>query len=141
MFDFFHYCTHRLSHTIPFLYSLFHSFHHRHTQATIATTFEHKIGDLVITNMIPICFTTILIQPSDYFLCLWFGYKVLEEMYGHMEISTHASSFPQCMWLPRFFHIELYSEQHALHHRKPSVNFSKRFMLWDKVFGTADYVK
>ena len=138
LFDFFHYWTHRMSHKIPFLYRSFHSFHHRHVKPTIATTFEHRYGDLFLTNMLPVFLTTLLLQPSQYFLSIWIGYKVLEEMYGHIGIPKQTSSFPQCMWLPRLLRIELYNSQHALHHQKPSVNFSKRFMLWDKVFGTAE---
>jgi sterol desaturase/sphingolipid hydroxylase (fatty acid hydroxylase superfamily) len=30
VFDFFHYCSHRLSHTIPALYTRFHKIHHSH---------------------------------------------------------------------------------------------------------------
>jgi sterol desaturase/sphingolipid hydroxylase (fatty acid hydroxylase superfamily) len=138
IFDFFHYSTHRLSHKIPFLYNAFHSYHHRHVYPTVLTTFEHKYGDLFLTNMLPVILTTLLLQPSQYFLSIWIGYKVLEEMYGHIGIPKHASSFPQCMWLPRLLGVELYSSQHALHHLKPSVNYSKRFILWDKVFGTAE---
>ena len=32
--------------------------------------------------------------------------------------------------------MELYVEDHDLHHLKGNCNFSKRFSLWDRVFGT-----
>lgn len=136
VFDFFHYWTHRASHKIPCLYRRFHSIHHRHVHISIYTTFEHHIADLLFTNMFPILLTAYLLHPTAFFLCVWIMYKVLEEMYGHIGVATHASSFPQCIWLPRWLGIELYSMDHAHHHRNPHVNFSKRFVVWDRVFGT-----
>ena len=47
-----------------------------------------------------------------------------------------TSSFPQCIWLPRLFNIELYTEDHDLHHSRNNCNYSKRFSLWDKIFKT-----
>jgi sterol desaturase/sphingolipid hydroxylase (fatty acid hydroxylase superfamily) len=137
IFDFFHYWTHRISHSIPLLYRTFHSYHHLHINVSIMTTFEHKLGDLVFTNMLPVLCTTYILQPSQLYLCVWMIYKIIEEMYGHIGVTTRASSFPQCIWLPRMLGIELYSSQHALHHRRPGVNFSKRFIVWDRMFGTS----
>lgn len=59
------------------------------------------------------------------------------EISGHIGKRMHpTSSFSQFIWLPKFFNIELYTEDHDLHHSHNNCNYSKRFSLWDKVFGT-----
>jgi sterol desaturase/sphingolipid hydroxylase (fatty acid hydroxylase superfamily) len=47
-----------------------------------------------------------------------------------------SGSFSQCVWIPRAFNISLYTEDHTLHHSNNNCNYSKRFSLWDKAFGT-----
>jgi sterol desaturase/sphingolipid hydroxylase (fatty acid hydroxylase superfamily) len=66
-------------------------------------------------------------------------YKTMQEIAGHSGKKLKGSSFIPCIWLPRAFGIELYSQDHELHHKLPAWNFSKRFSLWDKVFGTFYY--
>ncbi len=64
-------------------------------------------------------------------------YKIFIEIAGHTgKISKPTCSFPQFIWLPKMLNIELYSEDHSLHHSKINCNYSKRFSLWDKIFGT-----
>ena len=64
-------------------------------------------------------------------------YKAFIEISGHSgKVLLKATSFPQWKWLPIFFGIELYTCDHHTHHRNPKTNFSKRFVLWDKVFST-----
>ena len=137
LFDFFHYWSHRILHQIPFLYRLVHSRHHRTVgNIDVYTTFDHDVMDLVLTNFLPTVLTCLLCRPTTLFLCIWFIYKTSQEMFGHVGIPSRTSCFPQCIWLPRWLGIELYNENHALHHRNPAVNFGKRFSLWDKVFKT-----
>jgi sterol desaturase/sphingolipid hydroxylase (fatty acid hydroxylase superfamily) len=65
------------------------------------------------------------------------AYKQYTELAGHSgKMLSPASSFPQFIWLPRLFNIQLYAEDHDLHHKVSNCNFAKRFSLWDKVFGT-----
>lgn len=135
-FDFFHYATHYLFHKVPFLYKHIHSRHHRSRNINVNTAFDHNLTDLLFTNTLPILLTSYLLSPSKYFLCVWFVYKIIQEIYGHNGVRTRSSCFPQCIWLPRLLHIELYCVDHAVHHKNPAANFGKRFTLWDKVFGT-----
>lgn len=137
VFDFFHYSIHRLFHTIPFLYKYIHSVHHTADKSlSVYTTFHHHALDVVFSNAVPVFLTSFLLNPSVLFLCIWFNYKILQEMYGHMGIPSRTSCFPQCIWLPQALGIELYNSDHTKHHTHPKYNFSKRFTLWDKVFGT-----
>lgn len=135
-FDLFHYLTHRLLHIIPYLYKTIHSVHHSSEELNIYTTFQHHILDILITNIFPVLITTLLFQPTIFFLNIWFVYKIIEEMFGHMNMRSRASSFTQCIWLPRLLGIELYIADHTMHHTVSKKNFGKRFSLWDKVFGT-----
>lgn len=136
IFDLFHYITHRICHTSRFLYKYIHAIHHRSYCISAATAFQHHIVDLVLTNTLPLILTAQIIQMGQYSLFVFFWYKTWIEIGGHVGKHIGASSFPQCIWLPRYFHIELYSRDHERHHTHPNVNFSKRFSLWDRVFGT-----
>ena len=65
-------------------------------------------------------------------------YITYQEIAGHMGKRLYpTSSFVQCIWIPRFLGIELYVEEdHDLHLAKFVVNYSKRFNLFDRLFGT-----
>ena len=64
-------------------------------------------------------------------------YKQYTELAGHSgKLLSPASSFPQCIWLPRLLNIELYAESHDMHHKVSNCNYAKRFSLWDNIFGT-----
>ncbi len=136
LFDLFHYITHRLCHSSRFLYKYVHSIHHQSHCISASTAFQHHVVDLLLTNTIPLLLTAQIIKMGQYSLFVLFWYKTWIEIGGHVGKHIGASSFPQCIWLPRYLRIELYFRDHERHHTHPNVNFSKRFALWDKVFGT-----
>jgi sterol desaturase/sphingolipid hydroxylase (fatty acid hydroxylase superfamily) len=136
IFDFFHYTSHRILHSIPHLYINIHKSHHQDIAITVMTTFQHSTLDLILSNAVPLLLTCRLHPIPQWSFFVWLWYKSLIEMGGHSGKSGKSSSFPQCVWIPRVFGIELYSQDHHMHHVYPNVNFSKRFSLWDKVFGT-----
>ena len=138
VFDFFHYWTHRMLHSNKFLYTHIHKKHHKFNYTIPILTFYHHPLDLVITNSIP-QIITLCIFPS----ISLFQYNVILSYKTFIEISGHSGkklypigSFSQFIWLPRFLHISLYTEDHALHHSSNFCNYSKRFSLWDKQFET-----
>lgn len=138
VFDFFHYWTHRMLHSNKFLYTHIHKKHHKFNYTIPILTFYHHPIDLVITNSIP-QIITLFIFPSislfQYNVIL--SYKTFIEISGHSGKKLHPiGSFSQFIWLPRFFNISLYTEDHALHHSSNFCNYSKRFSLWDKQFET-----
>ncbi len=135
-FDFGHYTTHRFIHSIPWMYRNIHKEHHQYILITPLTTFHQDPIDLLLTNILPLLFASWIIPTSSLFVCVMMWYKTLLEVGGHLGKVTKANSFPQCIWLPRSLGIELKSEEHNLHHRNPMRNFSKRFSIWDKAFGT-----
>lgn len=142
IFDFFHYWAHRISHS-GFLYKKIHKIHHQHQYPTPITTFYQHPIDLVISNSIPsfIGFAVLMwgfgIKISYFQLSLISCWKTVIEIGGHIgKRIAPASSFPQFVWLAKWLGWELYIEDHDLHHEKFTCNYSKRFSLWDKVFGT-----
>jgi sterol desaturase/sphingolipid hydroxylase (fatty acid hydroxylase superfamily) len=136
LFDFFHYWIHRACHVHKGLYKYVHSHHHANSAITVYTTFEQHPLDLLLTNTVPIVLSTYILSPSRLFLFLFFWYKSFLEISGHLGKDNKGLSFPQCIWIPRYFGICLQSRDHNYHHIRPLKNFSKRFCLWDKVFGT-----
>ncbi len=135
IFDFFHYWTHRISHKIPRLYK-FHKIHHSSHIIQASTTFQHHPVDLLFTNTLPLFIAFWILPTNSFYSTLFLWYKTVQEIGGHSGKKLRGSSFISFIWLPKWFGIELYTKDHALHHQNPAWNFSKRFSLWDKVFGT-----
>lgn len=137
VFDFFHYWTHRMVHH-HFVYAYIHKKHHKHFHPITITTYYQEPLDLLITNSVPVVLTLLLIpllSLPQYHIML--TYKEYIEISGHCGRHLFpSSSFTQCIWLPRLFNIQLYTEEHDMHHSLNKCNYSKRFSLWDKVFGT-----
>lgn len=143
IFDFFHYWTHRLVHTFPTLYKYIHKTHHATHKLSGIITFHQDIFDYLLTNYIPFIlslFITKYLFNVEYNLLMYtliIIYKEFIEIAGHVDIIESKSfSFPQCIWLPLFFGIELQQNVHHNHHVYLTCNYSKRFSLWDKIFRT-----
>jgi sterol desaturase/sphingolipid hydroxylase (fatty acid hydroxylase superfamily) len=138
LFDLFHYTTHRLLHS-PYLYKYCHKTHHKFKHPTSIITFYQEPLDLIMTNSIPTLLTlTILAKYVSYRqFHMILIYKTFIEICGHCrKYATQLAVFLQFVWLPKWLHIELYTEDHDLHHSLNNCNYAKRFSLWDKVFHT-----
>jgi len=73
---------------------------------------------------------------SKYQFILMTALKTIVEISGHTGKDIKQGSFPQFPWLAAYFNISLCTHDHDIHHRYFDYNFSKRFSLWDKLFGT-----
>lgn len=137
VFDFFHYLGHRMLHH-KFVYKFLHKKHHKFQHPIAITTFYQDPVDLFLTNSIPTFMAFAICPPASWFqFHMILIYKSFIEISGHTgKLSYPTSSFPQCIWLPKYLGIELYTEDHDLHHSANNGNYAKRFSLWDKVFGT-----
>lgn len=140
MFDFFHYWMHRICHSSRYLYIAVHKTHHRNTVPYVLTTFDHNIFDLALTNMMPFLAATYFISfgPKWHQMEIqWLlVYKTYVEMAGHSGLQLKGVSFPQFPWLQWWLNAGLSIRDHDMHHRYPTVNFSKRFKIFDKLFST-----
>lgn len=135
--DLFHYCVHRLLHH-KWLYAYIHKKHHRFHHPHSMTTFYHHPLDIILTISVPTVLSIWLIPPvSSFEFILLSMYKIFSEISGHAgKHLAPTGSFPQCIWLPKGLSIDLYTEDHDLHHSLNNCNYAKRFSLWDKLFGT-----
>jgi methylsterol monooxygenase len=145
IFDFFHYWTHRLAHTNDFLYKYVHKTHHETTKLTAIVTFFQNPIDYILTNFIPFFLALSIIKyifgiKYDLFMYSLLNiYKEFIEIAGHTIQYKNTPSFPQFIWLPKYFYIELLQKDHHNHHKYVQCNYSKRFTLWDKLFETYKY--
>lgn len=138
VFDLFHYLSHRLLHSNKWLYINIHKDHHKfHSISPIITFYQNPV-DLIISNSIPTLITLLIIPKMSLFnFNAILVYKSFIEISGHSGKQLYPnSSFIQFRWIPIFLDIQLYSEDHYLHHHLNNCNYSKRFSLWDKAFGT-----
>ena len=136
-FDCVHYGVHRSFHEFPTLYKNVHKYHHEYSNPTAWTAFHIHPVDLILSYSIPLFIATMIVSPSKNELMLITTYLTHQEIGGHLGKKMYPTScFAQCIWLPRFMNIELYTEDHDLHHKKINYNFGKRFALCDKIFGT-----
>lgn len=138
IYDFMHYWIHRYAHTNKILYKYIHKIHHSRTHTTYLDTYYQHPLDLILSNSIPFILSIFLLNNLTYLhFCLITVYKTAVEIAGHTGKKTYpTSSFPQFPWLVKYLNIELYTEDHDLHHRKLNYNFSKRLSIWDKLFNT-----
>jgi sterol desaturase/sphingolipid hydroxylase (fatty acid hydroxylase superfamily) len=141
IFDFCHYWLHRICHVNNFLYINIHKKHHKHYNLTSIVTFYQNPLDFVLTGIIPEMITLYILHSlffklSGFQFILILNYKLFSEIAGHSGKHTNSCGFVQFIWLPRFLNIEIHTEDHDLHHKLLLCNYSKRFIIWDKLFNT-----
>lgn len=140
IFDLIHYCVHRGCHAVPVLYRNIHKYHHSESSPSAYTSFKLSPPDVILSYSIPFLitfFVTPIPYTNPYEIVLLCNYMKYQEIGGHLgKKLSPTSSFPQFVWLPRCLGIQLYTEDHDLHHQKINCNYSKRFRVWDKIFGT-----
>ncbi|KNC80182.1 hypothetical protein SARC_07444 [Sphaeroforma arctica JP610] len=141
IFDLCHYWAHRVFHSHKWLYRNFHKLHHRHLHPSPLTTYMQGCGDVLLSNTLPFC-VALSVSPvfSELELYVLLSYKTFVEVAGHTGKVSRASSFPAMPPLVNVLGIDLHTEDHDLHHTHFNYNYSKRFVLWDKLFGTYYYI-
>jgi len=144
-FDFGHYWGHRMGHYFKWLYDFGHSKHHENISPDAFDGLNITLDDAMLTNWVPHMFsmflTTVLIfggRPFSLFeYHLLSSYKTFVEVTGHVGVDFKGHSFPMFPPLAYYTGIDIgTAAYHSLHHRYYTVNYAKRFTLWDRVFGT-----
>ena len=120
------------------MYRFFHKIHHKHIHPISISLFYHHPLDAFLSISLPnLIVLSILPYISFYQFNLILIYKAHIEIIGHCGKKLYPfSSFTQLPWLAKYLNIELYAEDHDLHHSLNNCNYGKRFSLWDKVFNT-----
>jgi len=140
IFDFQHYWIHRIIHGNKFLYQVIHKKHHKFNHPSTDTTYYMSGLDVIVTHCLPLIITSYIVNLTQYEFLLMNIYLSYQEIGGHIgKKMSPTSSFAQAVWIPKWLQIELYTEDHDLHHSKINCNYAKRFSLWDKLFNT--YIK
>lgn len=128
--DFLYYWQHRAFHQIPALWKL-HAPHHHAPMVNVWVTSRNAL----LTNFL---FVYMLVNPVLGYLCdssegFFAGAMVTAAMdlFRHGNIRVHLPALNGLFVLPR---------DHHRHHdaEKPFANYSANFILWDRLFGTAD---
>jgi len=144
-FDFGHYWGHRLAHIFKGLYEFGHKYHHENVSPDAFDGLNITFDDAMLTNWIPhmmsMFLTTTLLfggRPFSLFeYMLLSSYKTFVEVTGHVGVDFKGHSFPMFPPLAYYTGIDIgTAAYHSLHHRYYTVNYAKRFTLWDRVFGT-----
>ena len=136
IFDFLYYLLHRYLHINKTLYKLTHKLHHHHHNNIGIITLYHTDLLEIMTSTLILSFITYFVSVDKFQLLSWVYFKILLEHGGHRAQDDHLGCFPQCFIIPELLDINLNNADHFLHHLNCKYNYSKRFTLWDKVFGT-----
>lgn len=137
IFDFQYYWIHRCMHAFPKLYQVVHKKHHHHIGISPEVTGYTTFTEFLVSIALPLVTSFYLVPMNGLEQQFCNVHMTLQEFNGHIGSNTFpASGFYIFPWLPRWLGIEQYSEDHSMHHLAFTCNYSKRFTLWDKVFGT-----
>jgi sterol desaturase/sphingolipid hydroxylase (fatty acid hydroxylase superfamily) len=137
IYDFLFYSMHRMLHSMC-VYKYLHKLHHTFKHPNSITTYYQNPIDWLLATTIPTIMPLFILPYVSFFqFNLIIVYKTSLEIGGHCGKKIYPTgSFAQFPWLVKYLNIELYTEDHDLHHSLNNCNYGKRFSLWDKVFKT-----
>ena len=138
VFDGLFYTAHRLVHAHPRVYQLVHKLHHRHTHDVwLLSSLQMSAPDVLLTHTLPVLGALALVRfEPGLELCVAKTYLLFQELYGHAGVEHRGRNFGPAPGLVQALGIELRAEDHQQHHIQAACNFSKRFSLFDRFFGT-----
>lgn len=132
LIDFFQYITHRMHHSIPFLWR-FHRLHHSDKDVDVMTSWLHHPFETVSIYLI-ITFLYVVFDIPLVFIYWYSIIFILHVAFTHTKIYVpdHIDN-----WL-RFFIVT--PNAHRLHHsadmKEGNSNFGQVFLFWDVLFKT-----
>lgn len=130
--DFGMYVTHRFVH-LPWLYPLFHRFHHRHENTNPISLFVLHPAEVMGFGFLMILFLMV------YSMTFWglMAYLTINVLWGTLGHSG-VEPFPKKIGFIPGARLLGTSTFHAEHHEHPKFNFGFYTLIWDKIFGTLD---
>ena len=93
--------------------------------------------DVLITHTLPVlgALWAVPIRPGLEFTLVK-AYLLFQELYGHAGVQHKGRNFGPAPFIVGALGLELQADDHQRHHIEASCNFSKRFNLFDRMFGT-----
>lgn len=140
IFDFFYYFYHLTLHKNKYLYKYVHKEHHTHENDN-----KIKYNNM---NLIEFIFMRLLLSIPFYILKLnlcnfliFYIFLITSEVKGHdiKLYNKNRYSFSIIYFIPKLLKIELNVKDHINHHKYINYNYSKKFSIFDKIFGTYKY--
>jgi sterol desaturase/sphingolipid hydroxylase (fatty acid hydroxylase superfamily) len=129
LMDFATYWSHRMFHTVPFLWR-FHALHHSAKRIRWSTTGRvHPVNELVnyLATVVPY---TLLGFPISAILPVA-PVVIAFALFAHSEMTTAYGPFSGILVSPRF-----HRWHHTHSHEGGNKNFANVFAFWDRLFGT-----
>jgi sterol desaturase/sphingolipid hydroxylase (fatty acid hydroxylase superfamily) len=132
LIDFFHYLTHRIHHSIPFLWR-FHRLHHSDKDVDVMTSWLHHPFEAISIYLI-ITFLFVVFDIPLEFIYWYSIIFILHVAFTHtkMYVPDHIDS-----WLR---YLIVTPNAHRLHHstdmKEGNSNFGQIFLFWDVLFKT-----
>jgi Delta7-sterol 5-desaturase len=147
IYDLFFYISHYALHKNTFLYKNIHKHHHNYSNLHPYYTFYAHPLESIFCIEIPSLISILLVNyffKLNFFTFVYIHfYRIFIEIYGHMgegyDIDDKISilSYIGIYYsLVSKLSINITSNEHLLHHKILNNNFSKRFILYDKIFNT-----
>jgi sterol desaturase/sphingolipid hydroxylase (fatty acid hydroxylase superfamily) len=132
--DGYFYFLHRLFHH-PLLFKWIHSGHHRSVVPTPWTSFAFDLPEAFIQALFFCCIVFII--PLHFLtLISLLVTMTISSVWTHLGLEIFPSSFSS-HWLGKWL---IGSTNHAVHHRRHTVNYGLYFTFWDKYCGTQDSI-
>lgn len=147
IYDFIFYTIHYTLHKNNFLYRNIHKIHHKYHDISPYMAFYMHPLESLLSIEIPTIITIFLINKIynlNFFICVYiYFFRILLEIYGHIgESYNFEIKFNLFSYLGIYYYlisklkINIVPNDHLLHHKIIYTNYSKRFVLYDKIFGT-----
>jgi len=124
--DSYFYWTHKLMHSLPFLYR-FHRIHHRSHNPNPWSAFSfHPVEAIISLGFVPIIVFFIPVHPLalTIFFTIMTTYNILIHLGYRISVAQFKNQFQNT------------AENHELHHQKRRYNYGFYFSFWDRLMKT-----
>ncbi len=130
------YLIHFVEHRVKWLWK-FHLVHHSDTNIDVTSGLRHHPGEAVFRVLFTIAAVIIIGAPMGIIML----YQTLSGLFAHL---THTNTSPLGKWDRAFSYLFVTPDMHKVHHHYTQpwtdTNFGNIFSVWDRLFGTFQYV-
>ncbi len=144
VFDFFYYWWHYHGHKNRWVWKFIHSKHHEIKYPVYWDLYHNHFVDILVIRLIPFAlyFVFSIATSKLSTMVLIEHYIILGELLGHAGFALDSIKNPtkdaggSSRFLTTQLGITMTTLHHDYHHQKCGTNYSKRLILWDKLFGS-----